>query len=237
MEYRQLGRSGIKVSVLSFGSWVTFDNQVAVDAAVECMQAARDAGCNFFDNAEAYAAGGSEKVMAEALRRLGWPRWSYVLTTKLYWGLYDDVNMHNTLNRKYLMQAIDGSLERFGLDFVDVVYCHRHDPDTTIEETLSQYVFDGALVWHITGARFAGDSGVPFLYGGGGYLRELHEENAFVEEGIEYHAGGGIKWWFGQSGRIGMRAEGGISIRDGGFDFKDGKRMVPVAGASVIYSF
>ena len=110
-------------------------------------------------------------------------------------------------------------------------------PKTTIEETLSQYVFDGALVWHITGARFAGDSGVPFLYGGGGYLRELHEENAFVEEGIEYHAGGGIKWWFGQSGRIGIRAEGGISIRDGGFDFKDGKRMVPVAGASVIYSF
>ena len=151
MEYRQLGRSGIKVSVLSFGSWVTFDNQVAVDAAVECMQAARDAGCNFFDNAEAYAAGGSETVMGEALRRLGWPRWSYVLTTKLFWGLHDDVNMHNTLNRKYLMQAIDGSLERFGLDFVDVVYCHRHDPDTTIEETvwaMSDIVSAGkALYW------------------------------------------------------------------------------------------
>ncbi|MET0908704.1 MAG: aldo/keto reductase [Ilumatobacteraceae bacterium] len=151
MEYRRLGRSGIKVSVLSFGSWVTFDNQVAVDAAVECMQAARDAGCNFFDNAEAYAAGGSEEIMGEALRRLGWPRWSYVLTTKLFWGLHDDVNMHNTLNRKYLMQAIDGSLERFGLDFVDVVYCHRHDPDTTIEETvraMSDIVSSGkALYW------------------------------------------------------------------------------------------
>jgi len=151
MEYRRLGRSGIKVSVLSFGSWVTFDNQVAVDAAVECMQAARDAGCNFFDNAEAYAAGGSEGIMGEALRRLGWPRWSYVLTTKLFWGLHDDVNMHNTLNRKYLMQAIDGSLERFGLDFVDVVYCHRHDPDTTIEETvwaMSDIVSSGkALYW------------------------------------------------------------------------------------------
>jgi hypothetical protein len=110
-------------------------------------------------------------------------------------------------------------------------------PDTTIEETLSQYVFDGAVVWHITGARFAGGSAVPFLYGGAGYLRELHEENAFVEEGVEYHAGGGIKWWFGQSGRIGIRAEGGISIRDGGFDFKDGQRIVPVAGASVLYSF
>jgi voltage-dependent potassium channel beta subunit len=151
MEYRRLGRTGIKVSVLSFGSWVTFDTQVAVDAAVECMEAARDAGCNFFDNAEAYAGGRSEEIMGEALRRLDWPRWSYVLTTKLFWGLHDDVNMLNTLNRKYLLQAIDGSLERFGLDFVDVLYCHRADPETTIEETvwaMSDIVSSGkALYW------------------------------------------------------------------------------------------
>ncbi len=151
MEYRRLGRTGIKVSVLSFGSWVTFDTQVAVDAAVECMQAAHDAGCNFFDNAEAYAGGRSEEIMGEALRTLGWPRWSYVVTTKLFWGIHDDVNMKDTLNRKYLMQAIDGSLERFGLDFVDVVYCHRADPDTPIEETvwaMSDIVSSGkALYW------------------------------------------------------------------------------------------
>ena len=151
MEYRPLGRSGIKVSVLSFGSWVTFDNQVAVDAAVECMQVARDAGCNFFDNAEAYAGGRSEEIMGEALRRLEWPRWSYVVTTKLFWGLHDSVNMKDTLNRKYLLQAIDGSLERFGLDFVDVLYCHRPDPDTPIEETvwaMSDIVASGkALYW------------------------------------------------------------------------------------------
>ncbi|HET9665737.1 MAG TPA: aldo/keto reductase [Desertimonas sp.] len=151
MEYRRLGRTGIKVSVLSFGSWVTFDNQVAVDAAVECMQAAHDAGCNFFDNAEAYAGGGSESVMGEALRQLGWPRWSYVVTTKLYWGIHNALNMTNTLNRKYLMQGIDGSLDRFGLDFVDVVYCHRADPETTIEETvwaMSDIVSAGkALYW------------------------------------------------------------------------------------------
>ena len=151
MEYRRLGRTGIKVSVLSFGSWVTFDTQVAVDAAVECMQAAHDAGCNFFDNAEAYAGGRSEEIMGEALRTLGWPRWSYVVTTKLFWGIHDDVNMKDTLNRKYLMQAIDGSLERFGLDFVDVVYCHRADPDTPIEETvwaMSDIVASGkALYW------------------------------------------------------------------------------------------
>jgi voltage-dependent potassium channel beta subunit len=151
MEYRRLGRTGIKVSVLSFGSWVTFDTQVAVDAAVECMQAAHDAGCNFFDNAEAYAGGRSEEIMGQALRTLGWPRWSYVVTTKLFWGIHDDVNMKDTLNRKYLMQAIDGSLERFGLDFVDVVYCHRADPDTPIEETvwaMSDIVSRGkALYW------------------------------------------------------------------------------------------
>jgi voltage-dependent potassium channel beta subunit len=151
MEYRRLGQTGIKVSVLSFGSWVTFDTQVAVDDAVECMQIAHEAGCNFFDNAEAYAGGRSEEIMGEALRQLGWPRWSYVVTTKLFWGLNRAVNMRNTLNRKYLMQAIDGSLERFGLDFVDVVYCHRDDPETTVEETvwaMSDIVASGkALYW------------------------------------------------------------------------------------------
>jgi voltage-dependent potassium channel beta subunit len=156
MKYRRLGRTGVKVSVLSFGSWVTFDTQLQTDLALECMQAAHDAGCNFFDNAESYAGGKSETIMGEALRQLGWPRWSYVLTTKLYWGIHDKrqgntVNMRNTLNRKYLLQAIDGSLERFGHDFVDVVYCHRADPDTPIEETvwaMSDIVSSGkALYW------------------------------------------------------------------------------------------
>src|SRR6266508_2329870 len=151
MEYRRLGRTGIKVSVLSFGSWVTFDTQLQVDLALECMQAAHDAGCNFFDNAESYAGGKSEQIMGDAIKELGWPRWSYVLTTKVFWGLNDAVNMRNTLNRKYLMQAIDGSLERLGHDFVDVLYCHPSDPETTIEETvwaMSDIVGSGkALYW------------------------------------------------------------------------------------------
>jgi voltage-dependent potassium channel beta subunit len=152
MEYRRLGNTGMKVSVLSFGSWVTFDNQLDNDLALECMQAAHDAGCNFFDNAEAYAAGRSEAMMGHALRELAWPRWSYIATTKLFWGMHDsDPNMRNTLNRKYLMQAIDGSLERFGLDFVDIVYCHRSDPHTPMEETvwaMSDMVSQGkALYW------------------------------------------------------------------------------------------
>jgi len=137
MEYRRLGNTGLKVSVLSYGSWVTFDTQLDTQLAVDCMAAAGDAGCNFFDNAEAYAGGQSEVIMGRALAELGWERWSYAVTTKVFWGIHGNVpNMRNTLNRKYLLQAIDGSLERFGLDFVDVLYCHRADPDTPLEETV-----------------------------------------------------------------------------------------------------
>ena len=151
MEYRRLGKTGLKVSVLSFGSWVTFGPQLSGNLAEECLAAAYDAGVNFFDNAEAYSAGESERIMGEAIATLGWPRHSYVLSTKLFWGLHQNVNMRNTLNRKYLMQAIDGSLERLGLDFVDLVYCHRPDPETPIEETvwaLSDIIASGkALYW------------------------------------------------------------------------------------------
>ena len=137
MMYRRLGGSGLQLSVLSFGSWVSFDAQLKDDLAMECMQAAYDAGCNFFDNAEAYAGGESEAIMGRVLQQSGWPRYSYVLSTKVYWGIHGNVrNMRNTLNRKYLAQAIDGSLERFGLDFLDLVYCHRPDPNTPIDETV-----------------------------------------------------------------------------------------------------
>lgn len=151
MEYRRLGRAGLKVSVLSFGSWVTFGPQIDVAAAEQMLRVARDAGVNFFDNAEAYAGGESERIMGRAIASLGWPRWSYIISTKLFWGLHEDPNIRNTLNRKYLMQAIDGSLERLGLDFVDLLFCHRADPHTSIEETvwaMSDIVSSGkALYW------------------------------------------------------------------------------------------
>lgn len=136
MLYRRLGRSGVKVSVLSFGSWVTYGNQLDGSSARECMAAAYDAGVNFFDNAEAYAKGGSETIMGEALAKAGWRRSSYLVSTKLYWGLHDGPNEKNTLNRKYLLQGIDGSLGRLKLDYVDLLYCHRPDPETPIEETV-----------------------------------------------------------------------------------------------------
>ena len=151
MEYRRLGRSGLQVSVLSFGSWVTFGGQLEGEGAEACLQTAYDAGVNFFDNAEAYAGGDSERIMGEAIATLGWPRYSYIISTKVFWGIHGGPNMRNTLNRKYLMQAIDGSLERLGLDFVDILYCHRADPDTPIEETvwaMSDIIASGkALYW------------------------------------------------------------------------------------------
>ena len=137
MQYRRLGRSGLQVSTLSLGSWVTYHNQVDQKAAVEMMAAAFDAGVNFFDNAEAYAGGRSETIMGQALKALAWPRLNYVVSTKFFWGLDrngDAINRKDTLNRKYLMQAMDGSLQRMGLDFIDLVYCHRPDPHTPIEE-------------------------------------------------------------------------------------------------------
>ena len=112
MEYRRLGRSGLQVSALSFGSWVSFGAQLGVDTALECLDAAHSSGVNFFDNAESYAGGESERIMGEAIGKLGWSRYSYVISTKVFWGLHDMPNMKNTLNRKYLMQAIDGSLDR-----------------------------------------------------------------------------------------------------------------------------
>jgi voltage-dependent potassium channel beta subunit len=136
MEYRHLGRAGIRVSALSLGSWVTFHHQVDVDAAAEIMSVAREAGVNFFDNAESYAGGKSEETMGAALKKLGWRRGSYLVSTKYYWGLFDGVNEKNTLNRKRLFDAIDGSLQRYGLDYIDLVFCHRADPDTPVEETV-----------------------------------------------------------------------------------------------------
>ena len=151
MEYRRLGHAGVKVSVLSLGSWVTFGPQVDEDAALTILQEAYDAGVNFFDNAEAYGGGESEKIMGVALKRLGWERYSYLVSTKVFWGIHGGVNTRSTLNRKYLLDAIDGSLERLGLDFVDLLYCHRADPNTPIEETvwaMSDIIASGkALYW------------------------------------------------------------------------------------------
>lgn len=154
MQYRRLGRAGLQVSELSLGSWVTYHNQVDTKAATEMLAAAFDAGVNFFDNAEVYAQGESEVVMGKAFKALGWNRLDYIVSSKFFWGLQRDgvtVNRKDTLNRKYLMQAVDGSLKRLQLDHLDLIYCHRPDPNTPIEETvwaMSDIIRQGkALYW------------------------------------------------------------------------------------------
>ena len=136
MKYRNLGRSGLRVSALSMGSWVTFHNQVDLDKAVEMMATAYDAGVNFFDNAEVYAKGKSEEIMGRAFKKLGWRRSSYVVSTKFFWGIHEGVNEKDTLNRKYLLEAINGSLKRLDMDHVDLVFAHRPDPNTPLEESV-----------------------------------------------------------------------------------------------------
>ena len=151
MRYRHLGKAGIRLSELSLGSWITFDTRFGVETAASLMAAAYDAGVNFFDNAEAYAHGKSEEVMGAALKKLGWRRGSYLISTKYYWGLNEGPNEESTLNRKYLIEGIDASLKRFDTDYVDLVYCHRSDSTTPIEETVwaMHNIIEGgkALYW------------------------------------------------------------------------------------------
>ena len=187
MQYRRLGRAGLRVSALSLGSWVTYHNQVGTDSAVEMMAAAFDGGINFFDNAEGYAGGRSEEIMGQALKRLGWPRLNYVVSTKFFWGLDragEAVNRRDTLNRKYLMQAIDGSLKRFGLEHVDLVYCHRPDPHTPIEETvwaMSDMIRQGKALYWGTSEWSAGDIRAAWE------IAERHHLHKPVVEQPQYH--------------------------------------------------
>ena len=134
MQYRNLGKSGLKVSALSFGSWVTFDDQVGEEVAAECMAAAFDAGVNFFDNAEGYASGRSETMMGNVVQKAGWKRSDLVISTKLFWG--GDGPNDTGLSRKHLMEGAQASLERLQMDYVDLLFCHRPDAETPVEETV-----------------------------------------------------------------------------------------------------
>jgi voltage-dependent potassium channel beta subunit len=134
MEYRFLGRSGLQVSALSFGSWVTFGEQIDTGMAFECMRAAYDAGVNFFDNAEGYAAGGSETMMGAVIKQAGWKRSDLVISTKIFWG--GEGPNDRGLSRKHILEGLDASLARLQLNYVDLVFCHRPDIHTPVEETV-----------------------------------------------------------------------------------------------------
>jgi voltage-dependent potassium channel beta subunit len=155
MEYRRLGKAGLKVSELSFGSWVTFGNQVDVDKAADCMAAAYDAGCNFFDNAEAYARGQSELVMGEALKKLGWRRDSYIVSSKVFWGSVPNATVtQQKLSRKHVIEACHQAIERLQVEYLDLYFCHRPDSETPIEETvraMSDLIHQGyVLYWGVS---------------------------------------------------------------------------------------
>ena len=134
MEYRYLGKSGLKVSALSFGAWVTFNDQVGDDTAYNCMVEAYDAGVNFFDNAEGYSAGEAEVMMGKVVRKAEWKRSDLVISTKIYWG-GPGVN-DKGLSRKHIIEGTDAALKRLQMDYVDLVFCHRPDLHTPIEETV-----------------------------------------------------------------------------------------------------
>jgi voltage-dependent potassium channel beta subunit len=137
MEYRYLGSSGLQVSALSFGAWVTFGDQIGEDIALEMMQAAIDAGVNFFDNAEVYAQGEAERMMGRIVRRAGWKRSDFVFSTKIFWG-GEGVN-DKGLSRKHIIEGVDAALARLQMDYVDLVFAHRPDLHTPIEETVRAF--------------------------------------------------------------------------------------------------
>ncbi len=132
MEYRFLGKSGLRVSVLSFGAWVTFGNQMGLEPVLECMTAAFEAGVNFFDNAEVYANGQAETLMGQAIQRTGWKRSDLVLSTKIFWG--GEGPNDTGLSRKHLIEGANAALKRLQTDYVDLIFCHRPDPYTPMEE-------------------------------------------------------------------------------------------------------
>lgn len=134
MEYRNLGTSGLKISALSLGAWVTYGGQVGEEVAFECMTAAYEAGVNFFDNAEAYAGGQAEVVMGNVIKRTGWKRSDLVISTKIFWG--GDGPNDTGLSRKHLIEGTNASLGRLQMDYVDLIFCHRPDLYTPIEETV-----------------------------------------------------------------------------------------------------
>ena len=148
MEYRNLGRSGLKVSALSFGSWVTFVNQLTEKTALSCMSMAYDNGVNFFDNAEAYASGKSEILMGKVLKKLKWPRDTYIISSKVFWG--GDLPTQRGLSKKHIHDACNNALKRLQLDYLDLFFCHRPDPETPIEETvyaMNDLILQGKIMY------------------------------------------------------------------------------------------
>ncbi len=190
MKYRRLGKSGLKVSEFSFGSWVTFGTQIDVDGAQKMMGAAYDAGVNFFDNAEVYANGKSEQVMGEALKKLAWPRDSYTVSSKVFWG--GDKPTQRGLSRKHVFDACHAGLRRLRVDYLDLYFCHRPDIETPIEETVramhdlvaqGKVMYWGTSEW--SASQITEAYGVARQYGLTPPTMEQPQYNLFEREKVE----------------------------------------------------
>jgi voltage-dependent potassium channel beta subunit len=190
MNYRRLGKSGIKVSELSLGAWVTYGEQVGLDVAEKCMAAAYEHGVNFFDNAEGYANGKAETVMGQAIKKLGWKREDLVLSTKIFWG--GEGPNDTGLSHKHVIEGVNNALRRFQVDYVDLVFCHRPDPNTPIEETvraMDQVVRSGkAFYWGTSewsAAQIMRADGLARQYNLTPPAMEQPQYNMFVRERFE----------------------------------------------------
>jgi voltage-dependent potassium channel beta subunit len=190
MEYRRLGKAGIRLSALSLGAWVTYGGQVGEQVARECMAAAYDAGVNFFDNAEAYAGGNAEQVMGNVIKELGWRRESIVVSTKIFWG---GAGPNDTgLSHKHIIEGVNNALKRLQMDYVDLIFCHRPDPNTPIEETVramdivikqGKAFYWGTSEW--SAAEIMRADAVARLYGLTPPSMEQPQYNMFVRDRVE----------------------------------------------------
>lgn len=150
MEYRRLGKSGLQLSELSFGSWITFGNQIGDTTSEELMKMAYDAGINFFDNAEVYANGQSEVVMGNILHKMGWPRDTYTVSSKVFFGAGGKLPTQRGLHRKHVTEAAEAALKRLRVDYLDLYFCHRPDKQTPMEETvwtMHQLIMQGKILY------------------------------------------------------------------------------------------
>jgi len=193
MEYRRLGKSGLKLSALSFGSWVTFKNQIDTRLAEQCIGTAYDAGVNFFDNAETYANGDSELIMGKALRNLGFSRDSFCVSSKVFFGSHTHPKpTQHGLSRKHIMEACHQALQRLQVDYLDLYFCHRADPETPIEETvraMHDLVQQGKVLYWGTSEWAAEGIIAAHTIAHGLYLTppsvEQPQYNLFVRERVE----------------------------------------------------
>jgi len=190
MEYRRLGTSGLKVSALSFGSWVTFGNQVDDRAGIELMKLAYDAGVNFFDNAEVYAHGESERIMGRVLKELGWGRDTYCVSSKVFWG--GQLPTQRGLSRKHVHDACHAALKRLQVDYLDLFFCHRPDLDTPIEETvraMNDLIAQGKVLYWGTSEwsadQLAEAAGVARALGLAGPTMDQPQYNMFERDKVE----------------------------------------------------